>query len=176
MTDMLKSKKGFTLVELCIVIALMGVVVAMVVGFIGQYNKDTYSLMKNRNVMNDINAVRQMTSDWLRYYDNGKYEIAPSDAEHGSSVLQAKETATGAVDKLEIRDGYILWEKSGVEYQKRTFELINEGKFTFTAENKNGEKPVIRCRVKFNEGRNWHDMLFSIMTKTPRSRFSPAEA
>ncbi len=182
MNNILKSKKGFTLVELSIVIALIGIVVSMAVGFIAQYNKDTYSLVRNRNAMNDINNIRRITNEWVKYYDNGQYTITPSDS--GSGVLQA--TKDGKVDKLFIENGKFVWKMNNDTkvYKAYALNSVTTLKYDFTKtedktaiKDKSGKevKNVIKCTVYFNDNRNWENLLFSILSKSPRSRYSPAE-
>ncbi len=68
---MSRSKKGFTMVELTIVIAVTAIVVTMVCTFMLAYQHQSHGIYKTGNAVSEINRFKKAVNDWLDECDNG---------------------------------------------------------------------------------------------------------
>lgn len=89
---MLKSKKGFTLLEICIVLGVVAIIGSMLVTtfiFVARQNDD---IKRDANFINDVTDVQKKVYDWIRVHDSAGYEITHQSgmkafvAEKGSEV------------------------------------------------------------------------------------------
>lgn len=167
---LMKSKKGFTLIELCIVIALIAIVSTMVVTFLAVYQKNSFSLVGSKAIMNDISDVRTTVKDWVQQYDNGEYEFNAS-----GSTLEAK-NSSGDVAKIYIAEKTLYRELNGEIINADKMTVITSSKFSFdTTQNDEGvtveDRGVVKCTVYF--GGSQEEMMFTLFSNSQRSRFSP---
>ncbi len=68
---MLKSKKGFTLIELTVVLAVTAIVVTMICGFIISYQNQSLRIVKNSDIISDVNRFKETVGQWIDENDDG---------------------------------------------------------------------------------------------------------
>jgi len=75
----MKNKKGFTLVELCVVIALTSIIVTMICSFISIYRLLLRNPQDRVDYINEINRAQLTVSSWVSRYDSKYYTISIAD-------------------------------------------------------------------------------------------------
>lgn len=89
MLHKIKSKRGFTLVELCVVIAITAIVVSMTVLFTTLMSKRVSQSNIHNEVITSISDMETGIKNWITHYDNTDYRI---EIGSGQSSLEAWDT------------------------------------------------------------------------------------
>ena len=150
---MIKSKKGFTLVELCVVLALIGIVVGMATGFLAVYHKNVVNINSKGKTMSELNVLRSNIGSWLENYDSNDYTVTAYPnyilAEGGG----ISETLSVSARKLNI---------SGTDPITMDFETIDHCVFSFDEVDSAGnEKCVLRCKAILTDS-SYQEIAFSL--------------
>jgi len=169
---MLKSKKGFTLVELSIVIAITSILLVTSGMTLQFFEKQTNTIKKNSQVAMEINQMKEMTEKWISYYDSLTYnhdtkgtttaDYITVNAEN-TSLLQAN----GGNDLLQF------CEENGVKKLKRMSGTTPISEISVeTIENCvfQKENGMISCTVSY--GDKSIKLMFNIFSSNSRVRFS----
>ena len=156
----LKSKKGFTLVELSIVIALIGMVASMVTVFIATYHKHTFDLIRDRQAMSEITDIKRDIENFIKENDKSGNTFAIS--ENGEKL-----SVNG--NSISVTDGCLV--KNGTE--RGGYDAVKSCSFSFDTVDSKENKNVIRCRVYYDT--SFEDLLFAVFSTTSRERFSPED-
>ena len=82
-----KNKNGFTLVELCIVIALIAIVVSLVVVFSMLMSGKASQAEMRKSVVNDISDLESHIKQWIKHYDNCDYRFGVDAGTHGADTV-----------------------------------------------------------------------------------------
>ena len=120
MFQKMKSRKGFTLIEMLVVIAIIAVLVAIVVPVVGN------STTKARAAADAANLRTVAAAAAISYMDNNQ-TIKSADLPSGGSVA-AKSTLTGSDNSLK------LWVSSGTSEIIATFGGYTISDFSTAAE------------------------------------------
>ena len=75
----MKRRSGFTLVELCVVIAIAAIVGTMIVTFSLFLFNQNEQIMRNASRISEITKTQTVINDWIRIYDQQIYDIRPND-------------------------------------------------------------------------------------------------
>ena len=70
---MLKDKKGFTLTELTIVLALLAIVSMMFVSFMTLTQEHTISITDKNSLLTDLSSMNELFNNWVAYFDDNQY-------------------------------------------------------------------------------------------------------
>lgn len=164
---MIKSKKGFTLTELCVVMAITAIVATMVVTtsvFIFKQNAD---INQDTSFISEVTDVQTRMNEWLKRYDNAGYQIVHK---NGQGMLEAKkgeETSTITfsekcikIDGVKVSDEYK--NISGI-----TFQIIEDKSSTGAIEGKVAE---IKIMAKNGTGKEPQTLLFPLFSNKTRER------
>ena len=96
---MKKMRRGSTLVELCLVIAISAVVFAMIASFAVLIQYRAVAAQEDYEAVNDVNLIRTAIFDWLKEYDSPNYTISTN----GGSKLTI---TSHKFDDIEFKDGW----------------------------------------------------------------------
>ena len=95
---MKKMRRGSTLVELCLVIAISAVVFAMIASFAVLIQYRAVAAQEDYEAVNDINLIRTAIFDWLKEYDSPNSKISTN----GGSKL----TISHTLKDIKFKDGW----------------------------------------------------------------------
>ena len=148
----MRNKKGFTLVELTITLAVTAIVVSMVCGFIIVYQNQSLRVGQNKEAVSDITLFRRTLNEWITEYDN----ISNTISANGGRLI------CGA-DSIEFASDQLIWKKNGSEYRTYSFNVMSNCVF----EIKNG---MVYCKTVCND--KSVDLMFNVFSMTGRDRYS----
>ena len=136
MIDIKSNKKGFTLVELCIVIALIAIVLVLMTSFIAIFETRTAQNQARHDFIDEVSVVREKIFDWIDYNEYNDYNAItgviitiPSDTSE-NCILER-----GTVNKIKFSESEGKY-KLGFEFTDQkynselTLEAIEEIVFT----------------------------------------------
>lgn len=136
MKKMLKNRKGFTLTELCIVIAIAAIVGVMITTTIVLTSTQKEDIEDEAAFIKEVTDIQIRATKWIRKYDNTNYAIMSVTDADGSTYLAAKDRdAKGNIKDtvagtLKFKGGAL------VEDDTESTEYRNVTKITFTTENR----------------------------------------
>jgi len=179
----IKKKKGFTLLELTIVIALTAIIVTMVISFVAVYRTSTYSLKGNDDYMTNLTTLQLDIENLLSRYDSNYYDlkiengvIKVTHSSKGSTLSSLQPETTISYDP---NNKQLLDSATGTvySYPNITSVLFSYGKKL--AEEEDGsyslsssdDERLIYCTVSDSEG-NEVQFIYSRQSKTTRNRYS----
>ncbi len=114
MKKMLKNRKGFTLTELCIVIAISAIVGVMITTTVVLTSTQKEDIQTEAAFIREVTDIQIKVTEWLRKYDNTDYAIEPMTDEDDNTYLAVKELdAKGNVTEnvkgtLKFTDGALV--------------------------------------------------------------------
>ena len=157
----LHNKKGFTLTELCVVMAILAIVGTMVVTFMIFMSNQQAKLTRKASRISNISQTQKVINEWIRSYDTNEYQIQPSPDTKKLVVYQGStEIAT-----LYFSDGSIY--HSGA---KKTDKLNDISDITFSKTSSVSQK-LIQAKVSFKETSEKEQiLLFAIYSGISRDR------
>ena len=115
---MQKRKKGFTLAELCVVMAVLVIVVGLIVTFTTLISNRTVATRERGEVIDDISGLEVMIQSWIRHYDNVDYKFqVTSDKTRLQAVAQENTAHAGETFSIYLSedrtklicDGFSAW-------------------------------------------------------------------
>lgn len=190
----MKNKKGFTLIEVSVSIAVTLIAIAMVCTFIEVYNKNTHNLKSKDEFIQEISTAQTDIGDWIQQYDRGYYEISISDGGKGLTVAPTAAANEDDTIKSKLEQGgSIVFDdlhrlnkmstsSDGTNSSDTTeYKVIKGMTFEFPkarVQNAYGEykdtaddnKSLIICTV--NDGKDTQKLVFSFHSLTVHNRFS----
>ncbi len=153
---MFRSKRGFTLVELTVVIAVTAVVITMICTFMLAFGQHAVRIEKNSDAMSDINTCRAAVNEWISAYDSKAYNMTAS----------GRALSVGVDDTLEYGDRGLVWNRTGSEYKCYPLSVMTGCTF----EMKNG---MVYCKTVCNG--ETVDFVCNVFSETQRDRYSTAD-
>lgn len=123
----LKNKKGFTLVELIVVIAIMAVLTAVLVPLVGRYAAQaTYSGLQDtaKTISNNVNYVLTDFTQTGKVYSNVVITGHKTSSSAGGLGLSA--TATALASMSDTGDDYVVMPLTSTTYSGDYGELLTE--------------------------------------------------
>ncbi len=159
---MKKSSKGFTTIELIMVIAITLVVIGMVCTFTLILRQQSNIIAKNSATISEVNTFKKVVKDFVRSNDNSNREISIA------STTKLKSSEGGASkETLEFTSNAIIWKKGDTVHKKYKFEQISSCGFT------NTKSSLVYCNIKTSLDEI--KFSFNVFSKTNRQRFSTNE-
>ena len=170
---MIRNKKGFTLVELCIVLALISIVVTMATTFIATYRHQVIRVTGDRDTINDLSQIQRITREWIAYYDDYNSDIDAIDSEGGFSKLKtsggaqlyydpAAKKLIWADDSNSINNTYSFSELEGLHFSS----VKNSGS---SEDGSDARTKLIICDADI--GDSSQKLLFTVFTGIQRFRY-----
>ena len=93
-----RKHEGFTLTELCVVLAIAALVSTMIVTSVVFFSKQNSDISKDAAFISEVTSVQSTVNDWLKKYDNGGTIVASSTGlscgEHSLSFNTAQRVFT----------------------------------------------------------------------------------
>ena len=145
--------RGFTLVELSIVLGVTVTVITLVATFLITYNGQTDKITKNNDAISDINSFKDTVNRWLDENDSGTTEFTVTD----STIRTGTKNITFSSGKLKDSNNETI-----------ALETISKCKFY----KKTGISNVIYCDVtaKVHNKEQTVQLLFDINYDASRDR------
>ncbi len=170
---MLKSKKGITLVELTIIMAVTSVVITMACGFIVTYRNQSIRIERNSTTVSDVNKFKNAVNEWISTYDSKKYNYSLED-ENVQGQTSAKQIDVNSENPkmLYVDQNIIQFDASNKSLYTKTGNTVNKTVEFETITNcvfskNNG---MLYCTLTCN-GKQVK-LIFNIFSNSKRSRFS----
>lgn len=159
---MLKSKKGFTVLELSIVIAITAIVITMACGFMIAYRAQTDKIKRTGETIGEINRLKGAVNEFIIEYDDGS----------GSSI---EVTGTGGLASgnhslfYDPANKELIWQSEGARYKVFEFEGIDNCVFS----DKENVTDIIYCEASGLINGNEDSILiaFNIGSGADRERY-----
>lgn len=147
---MKKMRRGSTLVELCLVIAISAVVFAMIASFAVLIQYRAVAAQEDYEAVNDVNLIRTAIFDWLKEHDSPNSTISTN----GGSKL----TISHTLKEIEFEDG---WFKSPTVYAK--MPQIVDVKFNARETEKVADCYLLKVTVTYttSKGEGTQTLLFA---------------
>lgn len=153
----INKKSGFTLVELCIVMAISAIVGTMLVTFMIYASGQQAKIAKESRCISEITKVQKTVNAWIKKYDSENYTITSP----GNNKLIAKTTTGTQAGVISFNNKKITVDNHAV-----TEELENISSIAFfVLDGKNALKVTIRYAKNEKQ-----DLIFSMFSKTTRNR------
>lgn len=97
------SKKGFTMVELCIVIAIAAIVATMITTTVILTSGQKEGIQREAAFISEVTDIQIRTNTWLKKYDNTNHTLSVVERD-GISTLIATDDTTHAESTLTFSD------------------------------------------------------------------------
>ena len=151
---MKKMRRGSTLVELCLVIAISAVVFAMIASFAVLIQYRAVAAQEDYEAVNDVNLIRTAIFDWLKKYDSPNSTISTNGGD--------KLTISHTLDFIEFKDG---WFKSPTVYEK--MPQIVSVKFNARETEKVADCYLLKVTVTYttSKGEGTQTLLFATYSR-----------
>lgn len=139
------GKRGVTLVEMCIVLALIMIIGTMVTSFCILTNNYSHTVSSDRDAVESIAMLEDALSKWISAFDLDDYTISiSSDGSH----LEARKTDVADAEytgyKFEIKDGKINGSLPGDRNINYSVPSIESASFE-----KNETYKIISCDITY---------------------------
>lgn len=157
----IKRRKGFTLVELCVVIAIIGIVGTMVTTTAIFLSDQNNSIQAEASFISDVTDLQSKINDWIKTYDIDSYIIY---ANPTGTQLVAEQDGT-PVSRLSFSEQCLLDNST-----KISNTLANVSAVSFTlSENNTG---VVQVTVSCKKGYDLENqvLLFPLFSRQLRNR------
>lgn len=110
-----KNRKGTTLAELCVAIALLAVVVTMTLTF-SQLNREHLRQAEEQDaLMTDLTRFEQLIRQWLRDYDNLDYTIRTEKSDPEQIVNDMLSVYKKGDDETPVSNFYLTEDKIKIQ-------------------------------------------------------------
>ena len=165
---MLKSKKGFTLVELCVAMGLFAIIASVVTAtyiFIVKQNSD---IQREASFISDVTDIRNKVNDWLNRYDSASYTITVS-----GNALTAKKGSSTATLTFDTTENALM---TGGTKASETYKNVSGVAFAVleTRSDDNtiveGKMARITVTAKKGGGTEQQTLLFPLFSDNTRTR------
>lgn len=152
----IKKKSGFTLVELCVVMAISAIVGTMLVTFMIYASGQQAKIAKESKCISEITKVQKTVNAWIKKYDSENYTITSPG--NNKFIATANGTQAGVIS--------FNSKKIAVDNHAATEEFENISSIAFfVLDGKNALKVTIRYAKNEKQ-----DLIFSMFSKTTRNR------
>lgn len=160
-------KKGFTLVELCIVIAIIAIVGTMVTTTIVFFSSQNNDVQKEASFIADVTNIQGKVHDWIMKYDNTGYAITHNGSQSSLTASRGSESSaiTFQNGKLKV-DGASISEKYK-NVSKVTFQIIEDKSASGNIE---GKLAQVKITAKKGSGTEVQTLLFPLFSNKTRER------
>ncbi len=134
------ARRGVTLVELCIVLALISVVTVMVTSFTVLARSYAYKASRENGVRLSLNAIEHAFDTWVSAFDDSDNEFSVDGSSlsvNTTETLQFDNNAkrfTGSTDKYDL----------AIDFEVENIESVS-----FSIEGSNGAVCLIKCEVTY---------------------------
>ena len=154
------SRRGFTLVELCVVMALMSIAALMMISFTSAFQIKSTQIMARHEFLEDVSNVRDGMQIWISNHDYAN-----------STVKVYPEIISNETDMVTFVDGEFRFKYSGAE-TRISANSIKSIDYAVYSNNR-----ILKCTFTGidNYGREFSQtMLFSLSSGTAKfSETSP---
>lgn len=167
---LLKSRKGFTLVELCVVMAITALVGTMVVSFLMISNGQHAKIVKEAQYISDITDVQKTVDGWLKKYDSSSYNFVIS--ADTKTISAQKKSDSSTVSSLYLSDRKIVENCGGLKEKTDTLQNIKGLTFqrpTYTKDTATVKEQLIRVTIKCDDD-STQTLLFPLFSDITRQR------
>jgi len=135
-----RSKKGFTILELCIVLAILSIISVLTVSFSLVSNKLTKSTTKKFALMQEIDIVQSFLDDWT-----GDMNLLSKNFFDGDRLtVQIEESSY----YFEIKDGILNFTHPEKQETSFKFDAILSARFEVITK---GEQLFFVCHANFDD-------------------------
>lgn len=153
------SKKGFTLLELSVVIALVAIVLTLTLTFFMYFSDRSNRIKEQNTTIENVSEIETSVKKWIRKYDNIDYRFYVEDSENGSEhliVYDTKGTFDNKNDDTEASRLFLSRNKGlcempagGSEHILISAEKIHDIKFNITQASAMSGQNIIYCDIYF---------------------------
>lgn len=152
MESVLKKRKGSTLVELSVVIAMVAIISAIVVSFSVSVNNKVTVTNAKLNANSDLALIETIVETWITKQTENKALFYISESEDDKIFAKVEETEY----LLSFKDGMLTGMMSNSETLSCNTETVKSVKFDFISKSFNGESETKNQSANSAE----YDILF----------------
>ena len=168
----MRNKRGFTLVELCIVMAVVAIVGTMVVTSTIFFTKQGNDIRADAAFISEVTAIQKSVNDWIKKYDSKSYSIAIENDGHTLSATKLDTNGhpvTPTVKNTLVYDGEKLTENTDVKIGE--FSNVSGINFELSDESL-ANSNYIKVSVTAKDGVNsqTQTLLFAVFSGVVRDR------
>ena len=141
----LKQKKGATLAELCVVMALVAIIGTSIVSFSALVQRRTNTSVQNGAVLEDLTNVEMSLKQWISHFDNANYTFEITD---GGQSVTAKSNIDGtAASKISLNADKTMLISDGMVSLQVT--MLKGLRFEKIVSGRTG-RSMIRCTAQYH--------------------------
>ncbi len=145
----MNKKRGFTLAELSVVLALIGIVVALTVTFTTMLSNRAAQSQAYDKVLQDLPNIEFSIKSWLTHYDNADFYLKVEDDGHSLAAYDIKGT-TDLRDDVRVSKMHLSTDGStlvGDDFSSMIVHSVQSLNFTITSPSSTNRRIV--CTIEY---------------------------
>lgn len=159
----LKQRAGFTLVELCVVMAVAAIVGTMVMTSVIFFNKQQTEITREAKTITETTMVQNAVNTWLKKYDSSSFTIALSNSQLVAS------NSSGNVGTLSFANHKIMDGTNAATEDLEYIQSVSFNRPSYTKDSTSIPDRVVNVTITYTNDTQ-QKLLFSLFSAVTRER------
>lgn len=151
-----RTRRGVTLAELCVVMAVIAIVSTMVVSFTVLMQARTSLIAADRDTIADIGSVESALDRFIRTYDSDEYTLSVTDPESKDALTVSKgENKVASLNLLLNDEGdtaekIVITDQAGKITASYPLHLVKNLEYEIVKSNTSGDSTaLVICKITY---------------------------
>lgn len=141
-----KNTKGFTLVEITVVLAVVAVIAVMTVSFVALVGTQSQIAKNSGDISSDISYIESDFRKFIMSYDDSSYTFSVSDY----TITVKESNADSEISTFSIKDKILSYKRPDKTDFSRTLKRTESASFSVLKSGDSGkEKYAILCKFSY---------------------------